>query len=139
MIWKKHLSLEQMNQLCKNTAIEHLGICFIAQGENWLKAVMPINEKTIQPMGFLHGGISAALAETLGSMAGFCCITEHQTVFGLEINANHLRPVKQGEVVATATPLHLGKQTQVWQIEIKDQHNKLCCISRLTLAVVNNE
>lgn len=139
MCWKKHLSLEQMNQFSKNTAIEHLGIRFTAQGENWLEATMPINEKTIQPMGFLHGGLSVALAETIGSMAGFCCITECQTVFGLEINANHLRAVKQGDVMARATPLHLGKQTQVWQIEIKDQHNKLCCISRLTLAVVNNE
>ncbi|MGC7559389.1 hotdog fold thioesterase [Pasteurella sp. PK-2025] len=139
MIWKKNINLAQMNALSKNTAIEHLGIYFTAQGENWLEASMPVNERTIQPMGFLHGGLSVALAETIGSMAGFCCITEHQTLFGLEINANHLRPVKQGQVVAKAQPIHLGKQTQVWQIEIKDQHNKLCCISRLTLAVVNNE
>lgn len=128
-----------MNQLSKCSAIEHLGICFNAQGENWLEATMPINEKTIQPMVFLHGGISVALAETVGSMAGFCCVTESQYIFGLDINANHLRPVKQGMVTARATPLHLGNKTQVWQIEITDQQHKLCCIARLTLSVMNYE
>ncbi|MDY0474620.1 hotdog fold thioesterase [Pasteurella multocida] len=139
MIWKKKYSLEQMNLLSQNTAISHLAIQFSAQGENWLEATMPVDQRTIQPMGFLHGGLSVALAETIGSMAGFCCINENQFALGLEINANHLRPVKQGIVTARALPIHLGTRTQVWQIEIKDQQDQLCCLSRLTLSVGNHE
>ncbi|MDO5054414.1 hotdog fold thioesterase [Pasteurella oralis] len=139
MIWRKHYSLEQMNQLSRRSAIEHLAIKFSAQGDDWLEATMPVDHRTTQPMGFLHGGLSVALAETIGSMAGFCCINENQAVLGLDINANHLRPVKEGIVTARATPVHLGKKIQVWQIHINDQQNKLCCIARLTLSVVNHE
>ncbi|SPY32962.1 hotdog fold thioesterase [Pasteurella canis] len=139
MIWKKNYSLKQMNQLSQQSAIEHLGIKFSAQGDDWLEATMPVDQRTVQPMGFLHGGLSVALAETIGSMAGFCCINENQAVLGLDINANHLRPVKVGVVTAKATPVHLGKKIQVWQIHITDQQNKLCCIARLTLSVVDHE
>ncbi|UAX42988.1 hotdog fold thioesterase [Pasteurella canis] len=139
MIWKKNYSLKQMNQLSQQSAIEHLGIKFSAQGDDWLEATMPVDQRTVQPMGFLHGGLSVALAETIGSMAGFCCINENQAVLGLDINANHLRPVKKGVVTAKATPVHLGKKIQVWQIHITDQQNKLCCIARLTLSVVDHE
>ncbi|GJH42880.1 hotdog fold thioesterase [Pasteurella canis] len=139
MIWKKNYSLKQMNQLSQQSAIEHLGIKFSAQGDDWLEATMPVDQRTVQPMGFLHGGLSVALAETIGSMAGFCCINENQAVLGLDINANHLRPVKEGVVTAKATPVHLGKKIQVWQIHITDQQNKLCCIARLTLSVVDHE
>lgn len=136
-IWKKHLTLAELNQLNAQCAVAHLGIEFTAQGENWLEATMPVDHRTTQPMGFLHGGISAALAETVGSMAGFCCVDKTQAVVGLEINASHLRPVQKGKVIARATPIRLGKTTQFWQIDIKDQMNKLCCFAKLTLSVVN--
>ena len=95
-----------------------------------------MDPRTIQPMGFLHGGISVALAETVASMAGFCCVEEKQAVVGLDINASHLRPVTSGNVSARATPIRLGKSVQVWQIEIQDEQHKLCCTSRLTLSVI---
>lgn len=144
MIWQKNLTLEQMNQLSANSAVSHLGIQFCAQGDNWLEATMPVDQRTIQPMGFLHGGISVALAETLGSMAGFCCVKGNQAVVGLEINANHLRPEPFNpqqirQVIGRATLVHLGKQTQVWQIEIKNEQGKLCTLSRLTLSVIHHE
>ncbi|MGY4677262.1 hotdog fold thioesterase [Pasteurella sp. P03HT] len=139
MIWKKDYTLEQMNHFCRHSAVEHLAIQFSAQGEDWLEATMPVDQRTTQPMGLLHGGLSVALAETLGSMAGFCCIHHNQDVVGLDINANHLRPVKQGNVTGRATPIHLGRKVQVWQIHIRDQQNKLCCIARLTLSVVDHE
>lgn len=139
MIWTKHHSLEQMNAMSANCGIAHLGISFTAKGDNWLEATMPVDQRTTQPMGFLHGGLSVALAETIGSMAGFCCIKDNQGIFGLEVNANHLRPVKQGNVTARATPIHLGSKTQVWQIQIRDDNDNLCCISRLTLSVINYE
>ncbi|WP_040976294.1 hotdog fold thioesterase [Necropsobacter massiliensis] len=136
-IWKKALTLQQLNQMNAHCAVAHLGILFSAQGDNWLEATMPVDRRTTQPMGFLHGGISAALAETVASMAAFCCVDEPYGVVGLEINASHLRPVKTGSVTARATPIRLGKSTQFWQIDIKDQTDKLCCSSRLTVSVVN--
>lgn len=136
-IWKKNLTLEQMNQFNQHCAVSHLGIRFTAQGENWLEATIPVDERTSQPMGFLHGGISAALAETVGSMAGFCCVEENQAVVGLDIYANHLRPVKApAEVIARAFPIHLGKTTQVWQIDIQEPDKKPCCSARLTVSVI---
>ncbi len=136
-IWKKALTLQQLNQMSAHCAVAHLGILFSAQGDNWLEATMPVDQRTTQPMGFLHGGISAALAETVASMAAFCCVDEHCGVVGLEINASHVRPVRTGTVTARATPIRLGKSTQFWQIDIKDQTDKLCCSSRLTVSVVN--
>ncbi|EHK89957.1 hotdog fold thioesterase [Aggregatibacter actinomycetemcomitans] len=138
-IWKKNLTLEQLNAFCKNCAVEHLGIEFIAKGDDWLEARMPVDRRTTQPMGLLHGGISAALAETIASTAGFCCVAENQAVVGLEINANHLRAVRQGNVYAKTTPIRLGKNVQVWQIDIRDEQDKLCCVSRLTLSVITHE
>ncbi|QLB13223.1 uncharacterized protein (TIGR00369 family) [Bisgaardia hudsonensis] len=136
-IWKKHYTLQQMNELGKSCAVAHLGINFSQQGDDWLEATMPVDHRTTQPMGLLHGGISTALAETVASMAGFCCVAENQFVVGSEINASHLRPVKAGSVTARAYPIRLGKTTQVWQIDIKDQQDKLCCCSRLTLLIMN--
>lgn len=135
-IWKKTFTLEQLNQFNAQCAVGHLGIQFTAQGEDWLEATMPVDHRTTQPMGFLHGGISAALAETVGSMAGFCCVEENQVVVGLDINASHLRPVREGSVTARATPIRLGKTTQFWQIDIKDQADRLCCFAKLTLSVI---
>ena len=136
MIWKKNTTIEQLNQLCQHSAISHLGIEFTAQGENWLEATMPVDNRTTQPMGLLHGGISVALAETVGSLAGLLCLEEPHAAVGTDINASHLRPVKSGKVTARATPLRLGKRTQVWQIDIRDEQENLCCTSRLTLSVI---
>lgn len=135
-IWKRKLSLSEMNQLCTNCAVGHLGIEFTAQGENWLEATMAVDNRTTQPMGLLHGGISVALAETVGSLAGLLCLEEPHAAVGTDINASHLRPVKSGKVTARATPLRLGKRTQVWQIDIRDEQENLCCTSRLTLSVI---
>lgn len=135
-IWKRKLSLSEMNQLCANCAVGHLGIEFTAQGENWLEATMPVDNRTTQPMGLLHGGISVALAETVGSLAGLLCLEEPHAAVGMDINASHLRPVKSGKVTARAIPLRLGKRTQVWQIDIRDEQENLCCTSRLTLSVI---
>lgn len=138
-IWKREFSLEDLNQGCKNCAIEHLGIEFTGKGDDWLEATMPVNEKTMQPVGILHGGVSAALAETVGSLAGYCCTEEGQIVVGAEINASHLRPAKKGGfVIGKAYPCKIGRTLQVWQIDIRDQDDKLCCVSRLTLSVINH-
>ena len=134
-IWKKAFTLEQLNEMGKNCAIGHLGIEISAYGENWIEAKMPVDHRTTQPFGLLHGGVSVALAETIGSLAGFLCIEEGQSALGLDINANHLRPVKQGVVIAKAMPISLSKNIHVWQIDIRDEQDKLCCVSRLTLSI----
>ena len=134
-IWKKTFTLNQLNEMSKNCAIEHLGIEVSAVGENWIEAKMPVDHRTTQPFGLLHGGISVALAETIGSLAGFLCIEEGQVALGLDINANHLRSVKQGFITAKATPIALSQNTHVWQIDIRDEQDKLCCVSQLTLSI----
>lgn len=128
--------LEQLNLLSRGTAIEALGIVFTAAGDDWLQATMPVDPRTKQPYGLLHGGASVLLAETLGSSAGNLCVADGQVCVGLEINANHLRAVRSGRVTGTARPLHVGGRTQVWEIHIEDERGRLCCVSRLTLAVV---
>ena len=134
-IWKKAFTLEQLNEMGKNCAIGHLGIEISAYGENWIEAKMPVDHRTTQPFGLLHGGVSVALAETIGSLAGFLSIEEGQIALGLDINANHLRTVKKGFVTAKATPIALSQNTHVWQIDIRDEQDKLCCVSRLTLSI----
>ena len=135
-IWKKHLTLQQLNDFCQHCAVAHLGIEFTAQGDDWLEARMPVDHRTTQPMGFLHGGISSALAETVASTAG---LEANQSVVVLEINAIHLRPVKQVYVCAKSSPIRLGKNVQVWQIDIRDAQDKLCCVSRLTLSIITHD
>ncbi len=116
---------------------EWLGIQFSEIGSNSIKATMPVLEKTHQPYGLLHGGASAALAETLGSVASWLVIdTERQVCVGMEINCNHIRGKKNGIVTGTAEPLHLGANTHVWDIKIRDEHDKLICVSRLTVAIL---
>ena len=134
-IWKKAFTLEQLNEMGKDCAVGHLGIEISAYGENWIEAKMPVDHRTTQPFGLLHGGVSVALAETIGSLAGFLCIEEGQVALGLDINANHLRPVKKVFVTAKATPIALSQNTHVWQIDIRDEQDKLCCVSRLTLYI----
>ena len=115
----------------------HLGIRFTARGEDWLEATMPVDRRTHQPFGRLHGGASVALAETVASTAGAMTIDPaHKVVVGLEINANHIRPVREGLVTARATAEAIGRTTQVWTIRITDERQKLVCLSRITLAVI---
>lgn len=137
-IWKTDATVEQLAEKSRHTLVEQLGIEFLEIGDSFLKARMPVDSRTIQPAGILHGGASAALAETLGSIAASLCVdVETKTIVGLELNANHVRPVKSGWVTGVTTPIHIGKSTQIWEIRIVNEQEKLVCISRLTLAVVN--
>ena len=136
-IWKQPPDLDRLNGASTNTLMEVLGIRFTAAGDDWLRGTMPVDARTHQPFGLLHGGASVALAETLGSSAALLTLDPTQELaVGLEINANHVRGVRAGIVTGTARPLHLGRSTQVWEIRIEDERQKLVCISRLTLAVV---
>lgn len=137
MIFLKPVDLDALNAFSRDTLVEHLGIVFTAAGEDWLRATMPVDARTRQPYGLLHGGASVVLAETLGSMAGNLCVdNQRQMCVGLEINANHLRAVRGGIVTGTARALHVGRGTQVWEIRIENEQGKPTCISRLTNAVV---
>jgi len=120
--------------------VDHLGIEFTAIGEDFLEGKMPVDHRTIQPYGLLHGGASVALAETLGSVAASLTLNlEKQVCVGLEINANHLKSVKEGQVKGVAKPVHLGKSTQVWEIKIYNEAEQLCCISRITMAILDKK
>ena len=135
-IWTRTNTPAELDEFTKNTLVENLGIQFTEIGTNTLSASMPVDKRTHQPMGLLHGGASAALAETLGSMAANMAVKEGFYCVGLEINANHLRSVTSGMVYGTAKPIHLGNTTQVWDILIKNDKEQLLCISRLTMAVM---
>lgn len=138
-IWFKPYTLAEISEMRKGTMVEHIGIEFTELGDNFLRGTMPVDHRTIQPMNLLHGGASMALAETLGSIAANLVVdpSTHYCV-GLEINGNHTRSARSGMVTGTATPLHLGSSTQVWSIEIRDEQDRLVCISRLTMAVLRN-
>ena len=139
-IWFKPYTIEEVQQRGKATMVEHIGIVITELGENFLKGIMPVDHRTVQPMGILHGGASAALAETLGSLAANLVVDSNKKYcVGLDINANHIRAAKKGLVTGIAKPLHLGSSTQVWSIEIFDEENKLVCISRLTMAVLERK
>lgn len=136
-VFREPVNLDSINALSRGSLIEHLGIVFTAAGEDWLQATMPVDARTRQPYGLLHGGASVVLAETLGSSAGNLCVDPATHVcVGLEINANHLRAARDGVVTGTARALHVGRSTQVWEIRIDNSAGKPVCISRLTLAVV---
>ena len=135
-IWHRRPSLAELNSV-KNTMVDYLGIEMIELGDDYIKARMPVDHRTHQPMGLLHGGASVALAETLGSTGAFLCVDHAKyNVVGLEINANHVRGVRDGWVIGIARPLHRGRTTQLWEIRITDGADKLVCISRLTMAVI---
>ncbi len=137
-IWFSTTHKAALRSIADNTMIEHLGIEFIELGDDFLRARMPVDHRTVQPAGLLHGGASVALAETLGSAASFLSVDPAQfAVVGVEVNANHVRSVRDGWVTGTARPLHLGKSTHVWDIRIVDEQDRLVCISRLTIAVVS--
>ena len=137
MIWSRSTTADALNKRGEGSLSDHLGIHFTEVGDDFLKATMPVNSHTRQPMGIMHGGASCVLAETLGSVAANCCVDfdKHYCV-GLDINTNHLRSIKEGTVFAKAIPFHIGRSTQVWSIEITNNDNKLISISRLTMAVL---
>jgi 1,4-dihydroxy-2-naphthoyl-CoA hydrolase len=136
-IWFRKISVEELNRIGKNTMAEFLGIQFTEIGEDFLAATMPVNDRTKQPIGILHGGANMALAETIASMAANAVIDPKQFYcVGLEINANHIRSVKEGLVRAVTSPVHLGRTTQIWQINIFNEAGKKTCISRMTASVL---
>ena len=137
-IWfNKSLTLPELMPLGPGTMGEHLGMEWVALGDDYIKMRMPVDERTRQPYGILHGGASCALAETVGSIASHLVIdTDKFICVGLDINANHVKSARQGFVTATCTPLHIGSSTHVWDIKIHDENEKLICISRLTVAIL---
>ncbi|TNV22166.1 1,4-dihydroxy-2-naphthoyl-CoA hydrolase [Buttiauxella sp. B2] len=136
MIWRREVNLEALNKMGADNMVEHVGIVFTRIGDNELEATMPVDNRTRQPFGLLHGGASVVLAETLGSVAGYLCTEGEQKIVGLEVNANHLRSAREGIVRGVCTAVHVGRRHQVWQIEISDEQGRLCCTSRLTTAVI---
>ncbi|WP_266159834.1 hotdog fold thioesterase [Dyella silvatica] len=137
MIWKQDTDLARLNGWSANTLMETLGIRITEVGEDWLRGTMPVDQRTHQPYGLLHGGASVALAETLGSTAAMLTLDpEKEMTVGLDINANHVRGARSGNVTGTAKPLHIGRSTQVWEIRIENESGELVCISRITMAVV---
>ncbi len=138
-IWKKKITITELNDFSQNSIVGHLGIVFTKRGSDTLSASMPVNKQTIQPLGILHGGASVVLAETLGSTASYMTVNDPLYTVGLEINANHVRSANKGIVTGTAKPVHLGNKTQVWDISIKNEKDKFICISRLTMAVLKSK
>jgi len=137
-IWSVQSTLEGLNGFSRNTMVEHIGIEFLEIGDDYIKARMPVDHRTIQPLGLLHGGASVALAETLGSVAAYLCVDASQkTCVGLDINANHIRSATSGFVYGIVRPIHIGGSTQVWEIRITNEQDKLVCISRITMAVLD--
>ena len=137
-MFKDNIDLEVFKEMSKNTIGEHIGIEFLEKGSDYLTARMPVDHRTKQPFGLLHGGASVVLAETLGSIASVLCLDDPQTqkAVGLEINANHLRAVTEGWVYGKVTAIHIGRRTHIWDIKITNEEGQLVCVSRLTVAIV---
>lgn len=135
-MWKRQSSLTELNQMAAGTLIAGLGMLFTRLEADSLEATMPVDARTQQPFGLLHGGASVALAESLGSMAGWLCSTPGQNVVGIEVSASHLRAVYSGTVRGICHALHRGSMNQVWQIEIVNEQDQRCCIARLTTAII---
>jgi 1,4-dihydroxy-2-naphthoyl-CoA hydrolase len=136
-IWKSDINVDLLSQRAANTMSDFLGIVFTEVGSDYLLASMPVNERTKQPLGIMHGGASCVLAETVGSTAANYCVDLTKVYcVGLDINTNHIRSIGDGIVYARAVPFHLGKSTHVWHIEIRDKENQLISVTRLTMAVL---
>jgi 1,4-dihydroxy-2-naphthoyl-CoA hydrolase len=135
-IWRTAATPAELNERGSRTLHGYLGIRVTEIGPDFLRATMPVSERTHQPYGVLHGGASVALAETAGSLAAMLCVEPPYLVLGQDINANHLRSISSGLVIATARPFHLGRSSHVWHIEIRDEQERLVCVARLTMAVV---
>ena len=136
-VWKKEPSLEAINQRLEGTVCAHVGIRVTAFGDDSLTGTMPVDHRTIQPAGILHGGSSVVLAETLGSIAANLCSDDDKYWVGLEVNANHIKSATSGLVTGTAKAVHVGRSTQVWEIRMQNEKGQLTCISRLTMAAVS--
>ncbi len=134
-IWTRPTTLEHLAAIHTDTAVAYLGIEFLEVGDDYLKARVPVDTRTRQPAGILHGGVSVVLAETLGSCGAACAAAPGQQVVGLDINANHLRSVREGWVTGVARPVHIGRSTHVWQIDMSNDQGQLTCVSRITMAV----
>ncbi|KAA3617563.1 MAG: hotdog fold thioesterase [Calditrichaeota bacterium] len=140
MIWFKKYDLNELSTIADSTMVSHLAIEFVEIGDDYLSAKMPVDKRTIQPAGILHGGASVALAETIGSVASSLTINpEKYFCVGLEINANHIKSVKNGFVTGTGKPIHLGRSTQIWEIKIVNDDAALIAISRITLAILEKK
>ncbi|CDL79116.1 hotdog fold thioesterase [Xenorhabdus cabanillasii] len=137
MIWKRHPDVNMLNQLGIDCILNHMGIEITQLGDDFIEGTMPVDQRTKQPFGILHGGASVVLAETLGSFAGYLCSEGEQKVVGVEINANHIKAVRGGIVKGICKPIHLGRTHQVWQIDIYNGQQQLCCTSRLTTAILS--
>jgi 1,4-dihydroxy-2-naphthoyl-CoA hydrolase len=136
-IWQMNVDLTIVNERAHNSMSEYLGITFVEMGDDYLTARMPVDHRTKQPMGIMHGGASCVLAETVGSTAAqFCIDYEKYYCVGLDINTNHIRSMREGFVLGVAKPFHIGKSTQVWSIEVKNEDGKLVSVNRLTMAVL---
>jgi uncharacterized protein (TIGR00369 family) len=135
-IWKQPITVDSLTAVSRGTAVERLGIEFLEVGPDFIKGRVPVDERTRQPYGILHGGVSVVLAETLGSCGAVACVHHGYHCVGLDINANHLKATAGGWVTGVARPLHLGRTTQVWQIDLRNEAGELTCVSRLTLAVL---
>jgi 1,4-dihydroxy-2-naphthoyl-CoA hydrolase len=135
-IWIRPISIEALTTSHKGTAPEHLGIEFLEVGDDFIKARVPVDHRTRQPYGLLHGGVSVVLAETLGSCGAIYCCPPGSRVVGLDINANHIRGATEGWVTGVTTPVHVGRSTQVWHIELRNDKGDLTCVSRITMAVL---
>jgi 1,4-dihydroxy-2-naphthoyl-CoA hydrolase len=136
-IWKRTYDIVQANIFNKDTIAEPLGLLFTEIGSDYVMGTMPVDKRTHQPMGILHGGASVVLAESLGSFAAHMAASDNMACVGLDINANHIRSVRSGLVTGVARPIHIGRRTQVWEIHITDEADKLVCVSRLTMAVID--
>ncbi len=135
-IWQKPVTVEMLTTISANSASSHLGIEFVEIGDNFITARVPVDERTRQPYGLLHGGVSVVLAETLGSLGAAMSSPEGTRAVGLDINANHLRSATSGWVTGTARPIHRGRTTHVWQIELHNEAGEMTCISRITMAIL---
>ncbi len=135
-IWTRPLTLEVLNERSVKTLAEWLEIRFTEIGEDFLKATMPVDQRTVQPIGLLHGGANCVLAETIASTAANCCVPPTHYCVGIEINANHIRSARSGIVTGISKPIHLGTSTQVWNTDIYDENGKQTCVSRMTMAVI---
>lgn len=135
-LFRRAMTAEDVNRIHRNTAVERMGIECVEVGDDFVRARMPVDERTLQPAGLLHGGASVVLAETMGSLAATLCQEPGFHAVGLEINANHIRGARSGWVHGLCRPLHTGRTTHVWQIDIRDDDDRLVCTSRITLAIV---
>ncbi|HWI11903.1 MAG TPA: hotdog fold thioesterase [Burkholderiaceae bacterium] len=137
ILWKQTMSVEALTASNAGTAAAHLGVEFLEVGDDFIRGRVPVDSRTRQPMGILHGGVSVVLAETLGSCGAACAAPAGRRVVGLDINANHLRSVSEGWVTGTARPIHVGRSTHVWQIDMVNDQGQLTCVSRITMAILS--